>query len=49
MSISDALVDMLGKPIADSTALCVPTAQWGSPRACRSRCGASSAGVLGVA
>lgn len=32
MSISDALVDMLGKPIADSTALCVPTAQWGYPR-----------------
>lgn len=30
-SISDALVDMLGKPIADSTALCVPTAQWGHP------------------
>jgi dipeptidase E len=28
-SISDALVDLLGKPIADSTALCVPTAQWG--------------------
>ena len=28
-SISDALVDMLGKPISDSTALCVPTAQWG--------------------
>lgn len=30
-SISDALVDLLGKPIADSTALCVPTAQWGHP------------------
>jgi dipeptidase E len=30
-SISDALVDMLGKPIADSTALCIPTAQWGHP------------------
>jgi dipeptidase E len=30
-SISDALVDMLGKPIADSKALCVPTAQWGHP------------------
>ena len=28
-SIRHALVDMLGKPIADSTALCVPTAQWG--------------------
>jgi dipeptidase E len=31
-SISDALVDMLGKPIADCTALCVPTGQWGYPR-----------------
>jgi dipeptidase E len=31
-SISDALVDLLGKPSADSAALCVPTAQWGYPR-----------------
>jgi dipeptidase E len=30
-SIRDALVDLLGKPVADSTALCVPTAQWGHP------------------
>ncbi len=30
-SIRDALVGMLGKPIADSTALFVPTAQWGQP------------------
>ena len=30
-SILDALVDLLGKPIADSTALCIPTAQWGHP------------------
>jgi dipeptidase E len=30
-SIRDALVDLLGKPIADSAALCVPTAQWGHP------------------
>ncbi|MEV0804193.1 Type 1 glutamine amidotransferase-like domain-containing protein [Kribbella sp. NPDC050281] len=30
-SIHDALVDLLGKPIADSNALCVPTAQWGHP------------------
>jgi dipeptidase E len=30
-SIRDALIDLLGKPIADSTALCVPTAQWGHP------------------
>jgi dipeptidase E len=31
-SIRDALVDLLGKPIADSTALCIPTAQWGHPK-----------------
>ena len=31
-SIRDALVDLLGKPIADSAALCVPTALWGYPR-----------------
>jgi dipeptidase E len=30
-SIRDALVDLLGKPIEESTALCVPTAQWGHP------------------
>jgi dipeptidase E len=30
-SIRDALVDLLGRPIADSTALCIPTAQWGHP------------------
>jgi dipeptidase E len=30
-SISDALVDLLGKPIGDAAALCVPTAQWGYP------------------
>jgi dipeptidase E len=30
-SIRGALVDLLGKSIADSTALCVPTAQWGHP------------------
>jgi len=30
-SIRDALVDMLGKPIADSTALCIPTAEYGHP------------------
>ncbi len=28
-SISDALVDLLGKPITESTALCIPTALWG--------------------
>src|SRR3984957_6280221 len=30
-SIRDALVGLLGKPIADATALCIPTAQWGHP------------------
>lgn len=30
-SIRDALVGMLGKPIAESSALFVPTAQWGQP------------------
>jgi len=30
-SIRSALVDMLGKPIADSNALFIPTAQWGQP------------------
>ncbi len=30
-SIRDALVDLLGKPIADSSALCIPTAKWGHP------------------
>jgi dipeptidase E len=28
-SIRDALVDLLGKPIAESTALCIPTASYG--------------------
>src|SRR3989441_1659322 len=30
-SIHDALVDLLGKPIAESNALCIPTAAYGSP------------------
>ncbi|WP_374008321.1 Type 1 glutamine amidotransferase-like domain-containing protein [Leifsonia sp. LS-T14] len=30
-SIREALVGMLGKPIAESTALFIPTAQWGQP------------------
>ncbi len=29
--IHDALVDLLGKPVAESAALCIPTAQWGHP------------------
>ena len=31
-SINDALVDLLGKPIAESHALCIPTAQYGHPQ-----------------
>jgi dipeptidase E len=30
-SIHDALVDLLGKPVAECHALCIPTAQWGHP------------------
>jgi dipeptidase E len=30
-SIKNALVDLLGKPIADASALCIPTAQYGHP------------------
>src|SRR5262245_13547150 len=30
-SIRNALVDLLDKPIADSSALCIPTAQYGHP------------------
>ena len=30
-SIHDALIDLLGKPIADSKALCIPTGAYGSP------------------
>jgi dipeptidase E len=32
-SIHDALVDLLGKPIAESSALCIPTAAYGHPMA----------------
>jgi dipeptidase E len=31
-SIEDALVDLLGKPIEDCSALCIPTAQYGHPQ-----------------
>ncbi len=31
-SIHNALVDLLGKPIADSNALCIPTAMYGHPQ-----------------
>jgi dipeptidase E len=30
-SIHAALVDLLGRPVADSNALCIPTAEWGHP------------------
>src|ERR1700716_2751672 len=30
-SIHDALIDLLGKPIAESTALCIPTAAYANP------------------
>jgi dipeptidase E len=30
-SIRNALVDLLGKPIADASALCIPTAEYGHP------------------
>ncbi len=30
-SIRDALVDLLGKPIAEASALCIPTAAYGHP------------------
>ena len=31
-SIHDVLVDLLGKPIAESSALCIPTASYGHPQ-----------------
>jgi len=37
-TIRAALVDLLGKPIAECHALCIPTAQWGHPM-----CGPASA------
>lgn len=37
-SIRNALVKLLGKPIAESNALCIPTAQWG-----HTACGPGSA------
>ena len=36
-SIHDALVDLLGKPIAESSALCIPTAMYGHPGRSRRR------------
>ncbi len=37
-SIHRALLDLLGKPVEESAALCIPTAQWGHPM-----CGPASA------
>ena len=31
LSIQSALVELLGKPIPECSALCIPTAQWGHP------------------
>ena len=30
-SIHEALVELLGKPVAESTALCIPTGMYGHP------------------
>ena len=44
-SIHDALVDLLDKPIADSSALCIPTASTGTPTSVQERApGDSSVG-----
>jgi hypothetical protein len=44
-SILAALVDLLGKPIAEARALCIPTAGWGGVlTAIRTGHGVSSAG-----
>lgn len=43
-SIHRALVDLLDKPIAESTALCIPTAQYGHPRVDPTRCRSFIAG-----
>jgi len=32
MSIHNTLVDLLGKPIGESRALCIPTAEYGHPQ-----------------
>jgi dipeptidase E len=42
-SIHKALVDLLGKPIADCSAMCIPTAGYGHPYAGPVRHGGSSA------
>ncbi|GGY99405.1 hypothetical protein GCM10010300_49150 [Streptomyces olivaceoviridis] len=45
-SIQDALVDLLGKPIAESSALCIPTAGYGARTLIRAGHGDSSADDL---
>jgi dipeptidase E len=45
-SIQDALVDLLGKPIAESSALCIPTAGYGAPTPTHAGHGDSSADDL---
>ena len=42
-SIHDALVELLGKPITESSALCIPTASYGHPMAGPPGHGTSSA------
>ena len=42
-SIHDALLDLLGKPIAECDALCIPTASYGHPMAALAGRGGSSA------
>ena len=39
-----ALVDLLGKPIAEASALCIPTAGYGGPYGMQHCHGVSSAG-----
>jgi dipeptidase E len=48
-SIRQALVGLLGKPIADSTALFIPTAQWGQPACSPESVWRSIAGAWGDA
>jgi hypothetical protein len=42
-SIHNALVDLLGKPIAEASALCIPTAGYGHPKSLLAMHGGSSA------
>ena len=42
-SIHNALLDLLGKPIAEASALCIPTASYGHPWSLLTWHGSSSA------